>query len=165
MCLWVTAASCSCAAHIQPVPPARGRGCQRWLAARGCSGCDGGPHPESRDPGTSPRTTRETLRNLEVWLNGGDRHTLENSTRGNICSFRELLLLTLENLNHIINPKPWLTESLKSVINKKKDLSHWRSFGEKKLPPERKQKYNLPVGVLNSFNSFLVSFWKVGFLR
>lgn len=64
----VTAVSCSCAAYIQPVPPARGTGCRRWPAARGCNVCGGGRLPWSRDPDTNPRTTRRTPHSLVVLL-------------------------------------------------------------------------------------------------
>lgn len=59
---------CSCVAHIHPVPPAQGRGCQRLLAAEVCNVCGDELHLWSRDQDTDPKMTRGRLRNPKVLL-------------------------------------------------------------------------------------------------
>lgn len=63
-----TGVSYSCVVRIQSVPPAQGKGHQRWPAARECSVCGGEHHLWSRDPDTNPRMTRETPHSPVVFL-------------------------------------------------------------------------------------------------
>lgn len=69
MCpLWFTGVSYSCVVHTQPVPPAQGKACRRWRAAKGCNECGAERHLWSRGPDTNPRMTIVILHSPAVSL-------------------------------------------------------------------------------------------------
>lgn len=93
MCpLWFTGVSYSCVVHTQPVPPAQGKACRRWRAAKGCNECGAERHLWSRGPDTNPRMTIVILHSPAVSL-------WNDKIRRKICKKSCILNCTLLSLH------------------------------------------------------------------